>query len=92
MGRDAITVHGFRSTFRDWAGESTSFPYDVVEHAMAHQLADKAEAAYQRSTLFPKRVKLMAAWAAYCTLPVGDGANVTRIRAETCSGNAGASS
>lgn len=66
MGRDEITVHGFRSTFREWAGERTSFPREVVEHAMAHQLPDKAEAAYQRGTLFPKRVKLMAAWAAYC--------------------------
>ena len=73
MDRDVITVHGFRSTFRDWAGESTSFPREVVEHAMAHQLADKAEAAYQRGTLFPKRVKLMAAWAAYCASPAGDG-------------------
>jgi hypothetical protein len=76
------SVHGFRSTVRDWAGESTSFPREVVEHAKAHQLASKAEAAYQRGTLFPKRVKLMAAWAAYCASPVGDGANVTRTRAE----------
>ncbi len=66
MGRDAITVHGFRSTFRDWAGETTSFPREVVEHAMAHQLADKAEAAYQRGTLFPKRIMLMAEWSDYC--------------------------
>jgi len=79
IGRDAITVHGFRSTFRDWAGESTSFPREVVEHAMAQQHADKAEAAYQRGTLFPKRVKLMAAWAAYCASPVADDANVSRI-------------
>ncbi len=66
MGRDAITVHGFRSTFRDWAGETTSFPREVVEHALAHQLAAKAEAAYQRGTVFPKRVNLMAAWTDYC--------------------------
>ncbi len=82
VGRDAITVHGFRSMFRDWAGKSTSFPREVVEHAMAHQLADKAEAAYQRSTLLPKRIKLMAAWAAYCSSPVADDANVARIRAK----------
>ena len=44
--RDEITLHGFRSTFRDWADESTTFPSEVVEHAMAHKLADKAEAAY----------------------------------------------
>lgn len=66
MGRSDVTVHGFRSTFRDWAGETTSQPREVVEHALAHQLADKAEAAYQRGTLFPKRVKLMEAWAEYC--------------------------
>lgn len=82
MERDAITVYGFRSTFRDWAGESTSFPRKVVEHAMAHQLADKAEAAYQRGTQFPKRIKPMTAWAAYCATPVVEGANVSRIRAE----------
>ena len=82
MGRDAITVHGFRSTFRDWAGERTSFAREVVEHAMAHQLADKAEAAYQRGTLLPKRIKLMQAWAAYCASPAADGAYVRGIRAE----------
>ena len=81
MGRDSITVHGFRSTFRDWAGESTSYPREVVEHAIAHQLADKAEAAYQRGTLFPKRVKLMDAWASYCASPVAERANVSAIRA-----------
>lgn len=72
MDREAITVHGFRSTFRDWAGESTSFPREVVEHAMAHQLANKAEAAYQRGTLLPKRIKLMDAWATYCTSSARD--------------------
>lgn len=82
MGRDEITVHGFRSTFREWAGEATSYAREVVEHALAHQLADKAEAAYQRGTLFPKRVKLMQAWADYCASPVADGSNVSPIRAE----------
>ena len=82
MGRGVATVHGFRSTFRDWAGESASFPREMVEHAMAHQLADKAEAAYQRGTLFPKRIKLMAAWAAYCVSPAAGGANIVGIRAE----------
>lgn len=66
MDCETITVHGFRSTFRDWAGECTSFPREVIEHAMAHQLPDKSEAAYQRGTLLPKRIKLMTAWAAYC--------------------------
>ncbi|MFM9936534.1 MAG: hypothetical protein ACKVOL_10090, partial [Novosphingobium sp.] len=55
--------HGFRTTFRDWAGKQSAFPREVIEHALAHQLPDKAEAAYQRGSLFPKRVKLMQAWA-----------------------------
>ncbi|MEN9924143.1 MAG: hypothetical protein RL268_269 [Pseudomonadota bacterium] len=79
MGYSEITVHGFRSTFRDWAGESTAFPREVVEHALAHQLADKAEAAYQRGTLFPKRVKLMEAWASYCAKRVVAGGEVLPI-------------
>lgn len=62
-----ITAHGFRSTFRDWAGETTGYPREVIEHALAHQLKDKAEAAYARGTLFEKRRRLMADWAKYCT-------------------------
>ena len=63
MEFDSITVHGFRSTFRDWAGESTSFPREVIEAALAHGIKDKAEAAYARSDLFEKRRELMQAWA-----------------------------
>ena len=63
MERDDITVHGFRSTFRDWAGETTSFPREVIEAALAHGIRNKAEAAYARSDLFEKRRKLMEAWA-----------------------------
>ena len=63
MGRADITVHGFRSTFRDWAGETTGFPREVIEAALAHGIKDKAEAAYARSDLFDKRRKLMNAWA-----------------------------
>lgn len=66
MQRTDITVHGFRSTFRDWAGEQTNFPREVIEHALAHQLRDKAEAAYARSTMPERRRKLMDAWASYC--------------------------
>lgn len=66
MDRQDITVHGFRSTFRDWAGEQTDFPKELIEHALAHQLKDKAEAAYHRSTLPEKRRKLMEAWAKHC--------------------------
>jgi len=64
MGRNGITVHGFRSTFRDWAGETTGFPREVIEAALAHGIKDKAEAAYARSDLYDKRRKLMEAWAA----------------------------
>lgn len=66
MERSDLTVHGFRSTFRDWAGETTPFPREVIEHALAHQLRDKAEAAYARGTLFDKRRQLMDVWAKYC--------------------------
>jgi integrase len=66
MGRDDLTVHGFRSTFRDWAAECTHFPNEVVEMALAHAIGDKVEAAYRRGDLFEKRRKLMDAWASYC--------------------------
>lgn len=59
--------HGFRSSFRDWAGEVSSFPSDVCEMALAHAIANKTEAAYRRSDLFEKRRQLMQAWANYCT-------------------------
>jgi integrase len=65
MGRD-VTVHGFRSTFRDWAAERTNFPSEVAEAALAHVVGDKVEAAYRRGDLFEKRRKLMGAWASYC--------------------------
>ncbi len=62
LGRYDISVHGFRSSFRDWAGETTSFPREVIEAALAHRLRDKAEAAYARGDLFTKRRALMEAW------------------------------
>jgi integrase len=65
MSRGDLTVHGFRSTFRDWAGETTAHPREVVEAALAHRLQDKAEAAYARGDLFAKRRRLMEDWAAY---------------------------
>jgi integrase len=71
MKRDTITVHGFRSTFRDWAAEQTSFPPEVAERALAHVNRDKVEAAYQRSDLFEKRRALMEAWASYCNGEAG---------------------
>jgi integrase len=66
LGRSDLTVHGFRSTFRDWAAERTHFPREVAEHALAHSLPDKVEAAYQRSDLFEKRRQMMEAWSRYC--------------------------
>lgn len=76
MGRSDLTAHGFRSTFRDWAGESTAYAREIIEHALAHQLKDKAEAAYARGTLFEKRIRLMADWAAYCATVPSDKAKV----------------
>ncbi len=61
-----ITAHGFRSSFRDWAAEQTSFPREVCEQALAHALPNQVEAAYRRSDLFDKRRELMDQWAAFC--------------------------
>jgi integrase len=69
MNRDDLTVHGFRSTFRDWASERTNFPRDVAEMALAHAISDAVEAAYRRGDLFEKRRRLMAAWAEFCAKP-----------------------
>lgn len=68
MGRGGLTQHGFRSSFRDWAGETTSYPREVCEHALAHRLADGVEAAYQRGDLLTKRAALMSDWAKYCCM------------------------
>ena len=81
MKRDDITVHGFRSSFRDWCAESVanSFAREVCEHALAHSLPDKVEAAYRRGDLIEKRTLLMQAWSDYCAAipPV---AKITPIR------------
>lgn len=66
MKVEDATVHGFRSSFRDWAGNVSSFPREVVETALAHVIGDRAEQAYRRSDALEKRRKLMEAWAAYC--------------------------
>lgn len=70
MGRGDITVHGFRSTFRDWCAEheGNTFSREVCEHALAHSLPDKVEAAYRRGDLLGKRVTLMQAWSDFCLL------------------------
>ena len=62
-----LTVHGFRSSFRDWCAEMTNYPRELAESALAHTLKDQTEAAYQRGDMFEKRRKLMDAWATYCT-------------------------
>jgi integrase len=64
--RPECTVHGFRSSFRDWAAERTGFPSEVVEMALAHRVGSAVEAAYRRSDLFQKRRELAEAWAAFC--------------------------
>jgi integrase len=64
--RPEFVPHGFRSTFRDWAAETTAYPNHVVEMALAHTIQNKVESAYRRGDLFEKRRRLMDDWAAYC--------------------------
>jgi integrase len=66
MGRGGITVHGFRSTFKDWASDCTNFPREIIEMAMAHAIEDRVEAAYRRGEALVKRRQLMEAWAKHC--------------------------
>ena len=62
----AVTVHGFRSAFRDWVAEKTDYPGEVAEAALAHAISNKVEAAYRRTDFLQKRHALMAVWAAFC--------------------------
>ena len=81
MAREDITVHGFRSTFRDWVGETTAYPADLAEAALAHTVGDKIVAAYARGDLFEKRRKLMDDWAVFCARPAqGNSADVVPLR------------
>jgi integrase len=83
MRRDVLTVHGFRSSFRDWAAERTNYPREVAEAALAHVVSDKVEAAYRRGDLFEKRRRLMEEWARYCgSKPAERGKVVSLGRAE----------
>lgn len=66
MGRSGITAHGFRSTFRDWTAEATSFPHEMAEMALAHSVGNKVEAAYRRGDMLEKRLRMMQDWASYC--------------------------
>jgi integrase len=72
------TVHGFRSTFRDWAGDCTSYPREIIEAALAHSVGDKTEAAYRRGDALDRRRALMAAWEMFCEPEAA--ANVIRLR------------
>ena len=76
----AATVHGFRSSFRDWAAEQTAYPREVCEMALAHAIPGKVEKAYRRGDLLEKRARLMADWARYCTLPPVRGTAVVPLR------------
>jgi len=76
MGRFDITVHGFRSTFRQWCAEATNTPREIAEAALAHTLRDRVEAAYQRGDMLDRRRVLMAEWAVFCLRPAADGAVV----------------
>lgn len=76
--RPGLTAHGFRSTFRDWAGDCTTYPREIIEAALAHTIKDKAEAAYRRGDALARRAALMADWAAYCAEPRPN--NVTQIK------------
>ena len=69
MGRGKITVHGFRSSFRDWVSEQTAYGTEVAEMALAHTIKNKVEGAYRRGDLLEKRRQLMEAWAEYCSAP-----------------------
>lgn len=80
MHRADLTAHGFRSTFRDWAAETTAYPDAVVEMSLAHAIGNAVEAAYRRGDLFEKRKRLMADWASYCAANVRPKAEVVPIR------------
>jgi len=80
MNRTNITVHGFRSTFRDWAAEATNYPSDMAEMALAHSIGDKVEAAYRRGDMLNKRFRMMNDWAKYCSTVRGEDGKVIPIR------------
>jgi integrase len=83
MGRRDLTVHGFRSSFRDWVAERTNFPAEVAEMALAHAVESKVEAAYRRGDLFEKRRRLMQQWATFCaTAPTERGKVILLAKAD----------
>jgi integrase len=82
MGRNDLTEHGFRSTFRDWAAECTSVAPEVAEAALAHTVGNKVEAAYRRSDLFEKRRVLMQQWGSSCAVTQTGKARETPFEAD----------
>lgn len=80
MERHDVTVHGFRSTFRDWAAEATNYPGDMAELALAHAIGDKVEAAYRRGDMLRKRFRMMNEWARYCATVRSEDGRVIPIR------------
>lgn len=80
MNGGGFTVHGFRSSFRDWAGEQTNFAREIAETALAHVLSDKTEAAYRRGDALEKRRRLMEAWAGYCGSRAAGGGEIVPLR------------
>ncbi len=79
IGKEIPTVHGFRSTFRDYIGEDTGFPERLAEFALSHQIKDEAERAYARGDKLKKRFEMMNAWAEYCDSKLKKG-NVIHIK------------
>ena len=79
--RADCTVHGFRSSFRDWAGDRTAYPHDVIEFALAHKIPDKASAAYRRYRALDKRRRLMDDWSRFCASPAQSSAKLIPLRA-----------
>ena len=80
MKADGATVHGFRSSFRDWCGEVSTFPREVAEAALAHVAGDATERAYRRGDALEKRRELMEAWGAYCEPKSGNVVSIARRR------------
>jgi integrase len=83
-----VTVHGFRSSFRDWAGEETDFPSDICEVALSHVVGGKVQTTYQRGDLLRKRRALMSAWADYLANPPREAAVIPIKRKRKAAGTA----
>jgi integrase len=82
MGRGDLTAHGFRSTFRDWCAETTAYPHEMAEIALAHTVGDKVEAAYRRGDMIEKRRRMMDDWAEFCARPaIWEDRKVVALRA-----------